>query len=63
MVLYNLHIGGDRLGLRLNKKFKENLNEEQILQTLDELFLVYANEKTEYETFGDFSYRKWVASN
>lgn len=61
--LYNLHIGGDRLGLRLNKKFKENLDEEQILHTLDELFHVYAKEKTKNETFGDFSYHKWVASN
>jgi sulfite reductase (NADPH) hemoprotein beta-component len=61
--LYNLHIGGDRLGLRLNKKFKENLNEDQILQTLDELFQVFAKEKTKNETFGDFSYHKWVSSN
>ena len=49
--LYNLHIGGDRLGLRLNKKYKDNLNEEQILQTLDELFHVYATEKRGNETF------------
>lgn len=61
--LYNLHIGGDRLGLRLNKKFRENLDEEQILQTLDELFHVYSKEKTKNETFGDFSFHKWVASN
>ncbi len=61
--LYNLHIGGDRLGLRLNKKFKENLNEDQILQTLDELFFIYANEKIENETFGDFSFHKWVTLN
>lgn len=61
--LYNLHIGGDRLGLRLNKKYKENLNEEQILQTLDELFLVYAKEKKENESFGDFAHSKWVSAN
>jgi len=61
--LYNLHIGGDRLGMRLNTKFRENLNEEQILQTLDELFKVYANEKNENETFGDFAYHKWIEAN
>jgi sulfite reductase (NADPH) hemoprotein beta-component len=60
--LYNLHLGGDRLGLRLNKKYKESLNEEQILETLDTLFQVYALEKKENETFGDFSYHKWMAS-
>ncbi|MFY7840125.1 MAG: sulfite reductase subunit beta, partial [Lacibacter sp.] len=57
---YNLHIGGDREGERLNTKFKENLNEEQILSSLDELFAVYKTERKANETFGDFSYRKWI---
>lgn len=60
---YNLHIGGDRLGERLNTKYKESLNEEQILQTLDELFAVYSKERNKEETFGDFSYRKWIHAN
>jgi sulfite reductase (NADPH) hemoprotein beta-component len=60
---YNLHIGGDRLGERLNTKYKESLNEEQILQTLDELFAVYSKERMKEETFGDFSYRKWIHAN
>ncbi|KIC62781.1 NADPH-dependent assimilatory sulfite reductase hemoprotein subunit [Chryseobacterium taiwanense] len=54
---YNLHIGGDRLGLRLNTKFKENIGESEILATLDELFGIYVKEKETEETFGDFSYR------
>ncbi|OCA72162.1 sulfite reductase subunit beta [Chryseobacterium artocarpi] len=54
---YNLHIGGDRLGLRLNTKFKENIGEEEILTTLDELFSIYTKQKLTEETFGDFSYR------
>ena len=57
---YNLHIGGDRLGLRLNTKYKDSLDEDQILTTLDELFSIYSKEKKESETFGDFSYRKWI---
>ncbi|RTL59372.1 MAG: NADPH-dependent assimilatory sulfite reductase hemoprotein subunit [Sphingobacteriales bacterium] len=60
--LYNLHIGGDRLGLRLNKKYKENLDEANILATVDELFKVFAKERNSGETFGDFSYRKWIAN-
>lgn len=60
---YNLHIGGDRLGERLNTKFKENLDEENILKTLDELFEAYTKERTEGETFGDFSNRKWILAN
>lgn len=61
--LYNLHIGGDRLGLRLNAKYKEHLNEEQILSTLNELFAVYTAERRTGETFGDFSYRNWIRKN
>lgn len=54
---YNLHIGGDRLGMRLNTKFKENIGEEEILTTLDELFAIYVQKRLAEETFGDFSYR------
>ncbi|MGE8554950.1 MAG: NADPH-dependent assimilatory sulfite reductase hemoprotein subunit [Chryseobacterium jejuense] len=54
---YNLHIGGDRLGMRLNTKYRENIGEEEILTTLDELFGIYVTEKHTEETFGDFSYR------
>ncbi|HBV17332.1 NADPH-dependent assimilatory sulfite reductase hemoprotein subunit [Chryseobacterium carnipullorum] len=54
---YNLHIGGDRLGMRLNTKFKENIGEEEILETLDELFGIYSEGRYSEETFGDFSYR------
>lgn len=59
--MYNLHIGGDRLGERLNTKFKENLSEEQILQTLDELFQSYSAERSQGETFGDFTERRWLS--
>ncbi len=52
---YNLHIGGDRLGERLNAKYKENLDENQILETLDTLFSEYKKHKIENQTFGDYS--------
>ncbi|MGJ7030658.1 assimilatory sulfite reductase (NADPH) hemoprotein subunit [Niabella hirudinis] len=57
---YNLHIGGDRLGARLNTKYKDSLDEAGILETLDSLFDVYVNERNAGETFGDFSQRKWI---
>lgn len=60
---YNLHIGGDRLGERLNTKYKDGLGEEEILKTLDELFAVYSKERNNGETFGDFSNRKWITAN
>ncbi len=55
---YNLHLGGDHEGLRLNKIYKESLDEEGILQELDALFLAFKNEKKEGEKFGDYSFRK-----
>jgi sulfite reductase (NADPH) hemoprotein beta-component len=58
---YNVHLGGDRQGERLNKIYRESLEEPQILHILDQLFQVYSEEKLAKETFGDFSIRKeWV---
>ncbi len=57
---YNLHIGGDRIGERLNTKYKDSQNEEQLLQTLDELFHTYVNERKDGDNFGDFAYQKWI---
>jgi sulfite reductase (NADPH) hemoprotein beta-component len=56
---YNLHLGGDRLGARLNFKYRENIDEEGILATLNEAFNSYVQERQPEETFGDFSFRKW----
>jgi len=54
---YNLHIGGDHLGLRLNSKYKDSLDEEAILQELDFLFREFKDKRKKGETFGDFSNR------
>lgn len=55
---YNLHLGGDHEGLRLNKIYKESLDEASILEELDGLFEKFKNERIKNETFGDFSLRK-----
>ena len=60
---YNLHIGGDRIGQRLNTKYMEQVEEKEILDTLDNLFNVYSLERDPGETFGDFSNRKWIIQN
>lgn len=60
---YNLYLGGDYQGLRLNKLYKEHLQEHQIIETLDTLFGSYKNERLAGERFGDFALRKqWVAT-
>ncbi|MUV04405.1 NADPH-dependent assimilatory sulfite reductase hemoprotein subunit [Flavobacterium rakeshii] len=60
---YNFMLGGDRYGLRLNKIYKEKLNEQQILEETDNLLLQYVNERTNGELFGDFTYRKFFSNN
>jgi sulfite reductase (NADPH) hemoprotein beta-component len=57
---YNLQLGGDYEGYRLNKTYKESLDETQLLQELDTLFAAFKNEKNIGETFGDFSQRKYL---
>ncbi len=51
---YNLHIGGDREGTRLNTKYKKSLDETAIIAELDNLFGIYKKDKIQKETFGDF---------
>jgi sulfite reductase (NADPH) hemoprotein beta-component len=55
---YNLHLGGDNEGQRLNKIYKENLEEAAILRELDGLFATFKKEKNSKERFGDFAIRK-----
>lgn len=54
---YNLHIGGDRVGERLNRKYKDNLDESKILTELDALFEGYSKNKIAGESFGDYTER------
>jgi sulfite reductase (NADPH) hemoprotein beta-component len=56
---YNLHLGGDHQGLRLNKLYKENLDEAAILIELDKLFFDFKRERKKEERFGDFANRNW----
>ncbi|MEO8413137.1 MAG: NADPH-dependent assimilatory sulfite reductase hemoprotein subunit [Ginsengibacter sp.] len=55
---YNLHLGGDHEGLRLNRIYKESLDEAAILYELDNWFSLFKNERNENERFGDYSFRK-----
>ena len=55
---YNLQLGGDNQGQRLNKTFKESLDEKAILEELDNLFASFKNERQVDEKLGDFVMRK-----
>jgi sulfite reductase (NADPH) hemoprotein beta-component len=54
---YNLHLGGDGRGQRLNVLYRENVDEPTILAVLDEAFARYAAERHPGERFGDFAWR------
>ncbi len=54
---YNLLIGGDNEGQRLNKLFKESLDESQILSELDSLFGSFKEKRNSKESFGDYAMR------
>jgi len=55
---YNLLIGGDHQGMRLNKVYRESLEEAAILNELDTLFQLFSKERKKKESFGDFAMRK-----
>jgi len=51
---YNLMLGGDRLGRRLNSLYQENLSEDRILEILDGMLGRYAEQRRNGEPFGDY---------
>lgn len=57
---YNLYLGGGFSGQRLNKLYRENINEATILAELTPLIQRYAAEREDGEPFGDFVIRVGV---
>ncbi|HWK69551.1 MAG TPA: assimilatory sulfite reductase (NADPH) hemoprotein subunit [Burkholderiaceae bacterium] len=57
---YDLRLGADFTGERLNIPYRENIAEPEILDTLDGLFGAYAKSRQDGEKFGDFLLRSGV---
>ncbi len=57
---YNLHLGGDREGMRIPRMYRENITEEEILAILDRLIENWAGERQSDEGFGDYVIRAGV---
>jgi sulfite reductase (NADPH) hemoprotein beta-component len=57
---YNLYLGADALGKRLNKIYKENIEEPEILDNLDMLLKDFSDNKNLNEPFGDYVLRKKI---
>lgn len=51
---YNMYLGGSFKGECLNKIYKENIDENEILESLCLLLLCYSKECFDGEYFGDF---------
>jgi sulfite reductase (NADPH) hemoprotein beta-component len=54
---YNLYLGGDARGQRLNKLHRENIDEQTLLTLLDQAFGAFARDRLPGESFGDFCVR------
>lgn len=54
---YNLYLGGGFHGERLNKMYRENIGEEEILSILEPMIHDYAKQRNPDERFGDFVIR------
>ncbi|ORM52708.1 sulfite reductase subunit beta [Pantoea conspicua] len=59
---YNLHLGGNRIGTRIPRMYRENINENEILATIDELVGRWARERHAAEGFGDFVIRAGIVA-
>jgi sulfite reductase (NADPH) hemoprotein beta-component len=57
---YNLLLGADRGGQKLNRLYQENIDEAQILAALEPLLRRYAQERGDGEGFGEFLYRAGI---
>lgn len=57
---YNLYLGGNPSGERLNKLYRENIDEATILEELTSLLQRYAEEREPDEPFGDFVIRAGI---
>ena len=59
---YNMYLGGGFKGERLNKLYKENIGEQEILESLRPILMDYGKERLEGEHFGNFVIRSGVVA-
>lgn len=57
---YNLHLGGNRIGTRIPRMYRENISSAEILSILDTLIGRWAKEREDQEGFGDYLIRSDV---
>ncbi|KAJ3334285.1 hypothetical protein HDU91_002768 [Kappamyces sp. JEL0680] len=58
--MYNMYLGGGFTGERLNRLFKESIDEAEIIKLLEPIIRDYAVQRQPGEHFGDFCMRKQI---
>jgi sulfite reductase (ferredoxin) len=59
---YDIHLGGERVGVRMNEIFCENAPRDQLVPVLRPVFERYAAERNDGEEFGNWCHRVGVAT-
>ncbi|MDP8987211.1 MAG: NADPH-dependent assimilatory sulfite reductase hemoprotein subunit [Actinomycetota bacterium] len=59
-VNYDIHLGGEPVGIRLNAVFAENVPRDQLVNVLRPVLVHYRDHRGEDERFGDFCHRLGV---
>jgi sulfite reductase (NADPH) hemoprotein beta-component len=55
---YNMYMGANFIGSRLNTLYRESVTEDQIIQILTPIFEQFSSQREKGESFGDFVVRK-----
>lgn len=57
---YNLHVGGNRIGTRIPRLFKENISADEIVNLIDGWIQDWAANRQANEGFGDYAIRSKI---
>lgn len=57
---YNLHVGGNLIGTRIPKLYKENIATDEIIEIVDAWIGDWAENRQDGEAFGDFAIRREI---
>lgn len=57
---YDIHLGGETVGIRLNRVFCENVPRQELVNVLRPVFARYREGRRDGERFGDFCFRVGV---